>query len=48
MQLKNVTCNYFLVACDMWSCIRQVAKDNVSTSDVELENQCATLPTKPF
>jgi hypothetical protein len=32
MQLKNVACNHFLVECDMCSCIRQVAKDNFSTS----------------
>jgi len=32
MQLKNLACNYFGVACNMCSCIRQVAKDNFSTS----------------
>jgi hypothetical protein len=28
----NVLCNYFLVACDMCSCIKQVAKYNFSFS----------------
>jgi len=32
MQLKNVACNYFLFACDMCNCIKQVAKDNFSIS----------------
>ncbi len=29
---KNVACNYFLVACDMSSCIKQVAKYSFFTS----------------
>ncbi len=43
MQLKNVACNYFatahvacnfkIVACAFFSCIRQVAKDNFSFSE---------------
>ncbi len=32
MQLKNVACNYFLVAYDMCSCIQQVAKNIFSTN----------------
>jgi hypothetical protein len=32
MQLKNVACKYFLVAYDMCSCIRQVAKNIFSTT----------------
>jgi hypothetical protein len=35
MQLKNVACNHYLVKCDMCSCIRQVTKDNFSTSHVK-------------
>jgi len=31
MQLKNVTWNYLLVACDTCNCIRQVTKDSFST-----------------
>jgi hypothetical protein len=32
MQLFCLTCNYFGVACNMCSCIRQVAKDKISAS----------------
>jgi hypothetical protein len=37
MQLKNLTCNYFGVACNMCSCMRHflVTKDNFSTSDTK-------------
>jgi len=36
MQLKNLTCNYFGVACNMCSCMRHilVAKDKISTSEL--------------
>jgi hypothetical protein len=30
---KKFACNNFFVACDMFNCIRQVAKNNFSTSD---------------
>lgn len=35
MKLKNVTCNCFLVAFDMCSCIKQVTKDSFSISDIK-------------
>jgi len=30
---KNVTCNYFLVTCDMYNFMKQVAKDNFPIND---------------
>jgi hypothetical protein len=43
MQLKNVAYNYFLVASNMCSCIKQVAKDNFSIGD-----NCPTYFSSPY